>query len=85
MLIQKAWNEPRYTKAYVQVVVQLTKQKYDWDKDKKKNTIRNKVLVKVEKTYDEGFQDYYNYIQKINKDENIQPLEKFDLKFARKA
>jgi len=50
----------------------LTKQKYDWDKDKKKHTIRNKVLVKVEKTYDEGFQDYYNYIQKINKDDKIE-------------
>lgn len=83
MLIQKAWNEPRYTKTYVQVVVKLTKQKFDWDKDKKKHTIRNKVLVKVEKTYDEGFQDYYNYIQKINK-EVTNAQEKFDMKQVKK-
>lgn len=62
MLIKKAWNEPRYTKTYAAVVVVLTKQKFDWEKEKKKSCIRNKVLIKVEKTYDEGFNDYYEYI-----------------------
>ena len=63
MLIKKAWNEPRYTKTYAAIVVVLTKTKFDWEKEKKKSsTIRNKVLIKVENTYDEGFSDYYNYI-----------------------
>lgn len=62
----------------------LAKEKFDWDKDKKRQTFRNKVLCKVEKTYDEGFVDYYNYIQKINKNDKLQKQEKFEMKFIKK-
>ena len=64
-LVRKAWNEPRYTKCYAELVVVLTKHNYSWDKNKKSKTIRKKVLNKVEEEYVEGFAKYQSYAKKI--------------------
>lgn len=68
-LVRKAWNEPRYTKCYAELVVVLTKNGTGSEKNKKNKAIRKKVLNKVEEEYVEGFAKYQDYAVKIQKSE----------------
>lgn len=82
-VVVKAWNEPRYTKIYAELVFFLAEQKFEWDKTGK--TIRTDVLSKVEAAYTQGFKNYYDLTREIHDNTTMSEIEKNEHLYKQKV
>lgn len=82
-VVIKAWNEPRYTKIYAELVNFLAEQKFSWDKSGK--TIKREVLSKVENAYTLGFKNYYDLTKEIHENTEMKEMEKIEQLYKQKV
>ena len=83
-IVSKAWKEPVFTQVYAQLVNKMIKHHFTWEVADKKTAIKKKLLVPVEKEFNDGFQRYYDYCVEVSTRTDLHEEEKFEMLSKRK-